>query len=371
MSKIIYVINDLRFVSTHFQEWLNTSLRDGRTVVIHSHAETVPEALQVEGVQISRIEKVRGGLRLSSLWSSAKALHRLSKGAEPTIIHCFGLHGMAMTALSRLRGSRVPTVVSITGFGFLTTVKGALRLPIRLAIQFLAWVLKSSRTIWIVENSHDLTLAGLESERSAGRVIHVVGAGVDVESITPQPLVRTRSLRLILISRMIWSKGVDLAVNALQSARLLGADATLTLVGGADSANPRSYDEGQLARFAEAPGVSWLGFRDDVAELLAAHDVFILPSRGGEGLPKSLLEAAAAGRAAIVTDVPGCADFVENGVTGWVVPSENVGGLAKAIMAACEADLDQMGLKARRKVELQASATVIARRVNDAYKQLG
>ena len=370
MPRIIYVINDVRFVLTHFGEWLATTLREGRSVVIHSHVETVPEALRVPGIEFSRTEEVRGGFHLPRLWRSAKALRQLSETREPTIIHCFGLHGMAMTALSRLRGSQVPVVVSITGFGLLATVRGPMGLPIRLAVRVLAWMLKSPHTMWIAENRHDIAFAGLRSEHLAGRVVLVVGAGVDVDKIPALPIARTQSLRLILISRMIWSKGIDLAVAALQLARSQGIDVTLTLVGDPDAGNPRSYQKSQLLEFAAIPGVIWLGQRDNVPELLASHDVFLLPSRGGEGLPKALLEAAAAGRPALVTDVPGCADFVEDGVTGWIVPEEDPSRLAEAIIAACHADLGQMGRAARRKVETQASAKMVARRVNDIYTRL-
>jgi glycosyltransferase involved in cell wall biosynthesis len=370
MPRIIYVINDVRFVLTHFGEWLATTLREGRSVVIHSHVETVPEALRVPGIEISRTEEVRGGFHLPRLWRSAKALRQLSETREPTIIHCFGLHGMAMTALSRLRGAHVPVVVSITGFGLLATVRGPMGLPIRLAVRVLAWMLKSPQTMWIAENRHDVAFAGLRSEHLAGRVVLVVGAGVDIDKITALPLARTQSLRLILISRMIWSKGIDLAVAALQLARSQGVDVTLTLVGDPDAGNPRSYQKSQLLEFAAIPGVIWLGQRDNIPELLASHDVFLLPSRGGEGLPKALLEAAAAGRPAIVTDVPGCADFVEDGVTGWIVPAEDTSRLAEAMIAACHADLGQMGRAARRKVETQASAKMVARRVNDIYTRL-
>ncbi len=245
-----------------------------------------------------------------------------------------------------------------------------MRLPVRLAFRTLVRLLKSPGTMWIAENRHDVDLAGLRSEYLAGRVVLVVGAGVDVEKIAARPLERSQSLRLILVSRMIWSKGIDLAVAALQLARSQGASVTLTLVGDPDFGNPRSYHESQLLEFAAMPGVTWLGHRTNIPELLASHDVFLLPSRGGEGLPKALLEAAAAGRPAIVTDVPGCADFVEHEVTGWVTPSEDITRLSQAILAACQADLNQMGRAARHKVEVQANAKVIARHVNDIYNRL-
>ncbi|WP_164094413.1 glycosyltransferase, partial [Stenotrophomonas maltophilia] len=68
-------------------------------------------------------------------------------------------------------------------------------------------------------------------------------------------------------------------------------DVSLTLVGAGDPRNPRAYMAAELAGFAATEGVTTLGARDDVARILGEHHAFILPSRGGEGLPKALLEA--------------------------------------------------------------------------------
>jgi glycosyltransferase involved in cell wall biosynthesis len=113
-----------------------------------------------------------------------------------------------------------------------------------------------------------------------------------------------------------------------------------------------------------------LGPRTDIAALLADHHLFILPSRGGEGLPKALLEAAAAGRPALVSDVPGCRDFVVDGETGFIAPPENGGALTAALLHAATADLAAMGLKARQRVGETASVEAVAGTVVGVYRQL-
>lgn len=172
-----------------------------------------------------------------------------------------------------------------------------------------------------------------------------------------------------MVARMIRSKGVDLAVAALGQAHALGIDATLSIAGAPDPGNPRSYDAAELAAFAATPGVRMLGARDDIPALLAAAHLIVLPSRGGEGLPKALLEAAAAGRPAIVTDVPGCRDFVRPGKTGWVVPAGDVEALASAIAEAASADLVAMGGAARAVAEGSAGIAAIAGEVVAIYRR--
>jgi len=86
---------------------------------------------------------------------------------------------------------------------------------------------------------------------------------------------------------------------------------------------------------------------------LAAHHVACLPSRGGEGLPRSLLEAAAAGRACLTTDVPGCRTLVRDGVEGLIVPPGDAAALAAALsrLAADPALVARMGEGAHARIE--------------------
>lgn len=71
---------------------------------------------------------------------------------------------------------------------------------------------------------------------------------------------------------------------------------------------------------------------DDIPAIWWDNHVRIFPSRGGEGVPRSLIEAAACGRPSIVTDVPGCCDFVRHGIDGFVIESESVPAIKNAIM---------------------------------------
>jgi glycosyltransferase involved in cell wall biosynthesis len=82
------------------------------------------------------------------------------------------------------------------------------------------------------------------------------------------------------------------------------------------------------------------------------HHVACLPSRGGEGLPRTLLEAASCGRAVLATDVPGCRDFVRDGVEGLVTPPDDPAALADALarLAAAPDLVARMGEAARARV---------------------
>ncbi len=127
---------------------------------------------------------------------------------------------------------------------------------------------------------------------------------------------------------MVRSKGVDVAVEALRLARAAGAPIELSLYGDPDPENPRAITAEVLRGWSAEPGVAWHGHASDIAAVWREHHVVCVPSRGGEGLPRSLLEGAAAGRAVVTTLTPGCATFTRDGIEGFVVPPDDADALA-------------------------------------------
>jgi len=143
-------------------------------------------------------------------------------------------------------------------------------------------------------------------------------------------LVVGKPLRVVLAARMLWDKGVDEFVNA---ARLLKAEKRklqFVLAGSPDPGNPASIPEKTLLEWQASGLVEWLGHVEDMPAVLAGADIVALPSYR-EGLPKSLIEAAACARPLITTDVPGCREVVTDGVDGLLVPAHDAMSLARAI----------------------------------------
>jgi glycosyltransferase involved in cell wall biosynthesis len=133
-----------------------------------------------------------------------------------------------------------------------------------------------------------------------------------------------------------------------------------------------SIPEEQLMSWQARGVVEWWGFRSDVASVLARAHIAVLPSRGGEGLPKSLLEAAACGLALIAGDVPGCRNIVRDGETGILVPPGDANALADAISRlARDAGLREvMGNNARALVEERYSERILVERMLGLYREL-
>lgn len=369
---VLFVVNEFWFFRSHFLPWARAVKADGFAVAVLAAPDGGAEAMASEGITVIASRSRRGGMLPQGLWAAAGQIQAVLARRRHILIHAFGLHGMAITALARIRGVRAPLAVSVTGLGFLATQGGPRRAAGLMLARGLRTSLDGPATHWLVENIHDGPAIGLGAD-AEGRVTVLTGAGVEPADFPVAAMPAQSPLRLILVARLVRSKGVDLAVAAISEARKRGANVTLTVVGDLDPANPASCTTEELARFSSSPGVTLLGRRSDVAALLADHHLFILPSRGGEGLPRALLEAAAAGRAAIVSAVPGCREFVADGVSGFVVPPDDVQALADAILRAGRMELGRlaaMGQEARLRVERSATLAIITEQVSSVYRSL-
>jgi glycosyltransferase involved in cell wall biosynthesis len=135
---------------------------------------------------------------------------------------------------------------------------------------------------------------------------------------------------VLLATRLLADKGVREFVQAARLLKQQGVSARFCLVGAVDSANPASLDDAELTQWANDGVVELWGQRLDMPEVLSSAHLVVLPSYR-EGLPKVLLEAAACGRAVVTTDVPGCRDAIDPGITGLLVPVRNAAALAEAL----------------------------------------
>jgi glycosyltransferase involved in cell wall biosynthesis len=155
---------------------------------------------------------------------------------------------------------------------------------------------------------------------------------------------------------MLGDKGVHEFMEAARIVHRTHPHVRFLLVGGLDTANPSCVSEAAL-RAAEAAGdVEWLGHRTDIADILADASIYCLASYR-EGLPKSLIEAAAAGLPLITTDTSGCREVVTDGVNGLLVPVADGAAIAAAVIRLLDDEpfRRQLGAAARADAEARFS----------------
>src|SRR4029079_869089 len=188
------------------------------------------------------------------------------------------------------------------------------------------------------------------------------GSGVDLEHFAPAPLPEGPPV-FLFIGRLLRDKGV---VEFVEAARLVAReypDARFRLLGGLDEGNRTGIRQPELNSWLAEGIVEHLGTTDDVRPHIAAATAVVLPSYR-EGLPRSLLEAAAMERPLIASDVPGCRDVVDDGINGFLCSVRDAGSLAEAMRRLLQLPRPQqlaMGKASRRRVQERFSEAAVVR----------
>lgn len=266
----------------------------------------------------------------------------------------------------------VPRVINtFTGLGFLFSEAGSARGLRAAVLPLLRWALHRNAVVTVFQNLEDrdrFLSAGL-LPISQSRVI--AGSGVDVARFAPAPPATGLPVAL-LAARLLWDKGVAEFVDAARRLRAWGVEARYWVAGEADPGNPKSIAVEQLTRWAEEGPVEFLGHRADMPALLRQVHVAVLPSYH-EGVPKFLLEAAAAGLPLVASDIPGCRAVVQPEVNGLLVPPRNPEALAAALARLLrDAGLRQaMGAAARATAVERFDERQIADRYESLYREVG
>ncbi|MDF2688635.1 MAG: glycosyltransferase family 1 protein [Microvirga sp.] len=348
--KLVFVVTEDWFFVSHFLPMARAARELGLEVTVVTRVRAHREAIQATGAKVIPLEAERRSLNPMAAGYAAGQLAAILKDEKADIVHCIALKSILVGGFAASMAGVGRRVYALTGLGFLGARTDMVGRWSQRAVRLLVRGLATSKTRYLFENPDDPKLLGLDP--NASNVTIVGGAGIDPDLLHPAPLPPQPPLRVAVVARMLWSKGIDLAVGAVKSARAQGADIELSLYGAPDPSNPKAIPEETLKSWSAEPGISWHGPTRDIASVWNDHHIACLPSRGGEGLPRTLLEAAACGRAILTTDVPGCRAFVRDGVEGFVVTPDDADALAKALVSlANEPDrVARMGEAARARV---------------------
>lgn len=202
------------------------------------------------------------------------------------------------------------------------------------------------------------------------------GSGVDLERFPATPLLPReagRPFRFLVISRMLWSKGIGEFVEAARRLKVRHADVEFCLLGFLDVRNPDAISRATMDEWVAEGVVSYLGATDKVGDEIAAADCVVLPSFYPEGVPRSLLESAAIGRPIVTTDTVGCREVVEPGVNGFLCRPQDAADLADKlgkILSLTYQQLCEMGQASRHLAEVKFDEQIVIRRYLKAINDI-
>jgi glycosyltransferase involved in cell wall biosynthesis len=202
------------------------------------------------------------------------------------------------------------------------------------------------------------------------RAVLIRGSGVHVPEYRA-PDCATDTPSVLLASRMLWHKGIGAFVEAARKLKEEGVKARFILAGDSDPGNPSSIPAGQLKEWHDEGVIEWIGWQKDMDALLSRVDIACLPSTYREGIPRSLLEAAAFGRPIVTTDIPGCRDLVVDQETGFLVQPGDGHALSDALrkLISDSGLRVRMGANARSRVVDQFSEEHVIRKTLEVYEQ--
>ncbi len=348
--KLVFVVTEDWFFASHFLPMARAARDLGLAVTVVTRVRSHRDIIEAAGAKVIPLEAERRSLNPMAAGYTAGQLAAILKAEKADLVHCIALKGILIGGFAAAMAGVSRRVYALTGSGFLGARTDTVSRLSQRAVRLMVRGLETAKTRYLFENTDDPKLLGLDP--AASRVTILGGAGIDPEALQPGPLPAQPPLKVAVVARMLWSKGVDVAVEAVRAARAKGGAIELSLYGAPDPSNPKAIPEDTLKAWSAEPGITWHGVTQDIAAVWRDHHVACLPSRGGEGLPRTLLEAAACGRGIVTTDVPGCRTLVRDGVEGRLVPSGGTARLAEALLTlSAQPDLvARMGEAARMRV---------------------
>lgn len=361
--RLMFVVNNPAFFMSHRVPVAQAAQRAGYDVHVATMDGPAVADIEALGMTHHAIPMTRSGKHPLQELGTLLALVRLFRRVRPDVVHLVTIKPVLYGGIAA-RLARVPGMVAaISGLGFVflsDTLKMRLVRSVVARLYRIALGHPNSRVIFQNANDRDL-LKSLGAVRD-GQVVMIRGAGVDLDAYRALPEPAAPPVVVTMVARLLRDKGVQEFVQAAGMLRQRGVPVTMQLVGGVDAGNPASATQDEVEAWQREGAVQALGERSDVPELYAASHIAVLPSYR-EGLPKSLIEAAACARAVVTTDVPGCRDAIEPGETGLLVPARDAQALADAIARLAEdATLRQaMGKAGRALAEREFNIEQVAR----------
>ena len=338
------------------------------SVVTRVNDEATQKAIESKGFKVYPLRWQRRSINPFSAVDEILQIRKYYAQIKPDIVHHVALKPIIWGTTAAFL-ARVKHIVNApVGLGYIFTSDDGMARTLRLIIApMLRVAMRHPNVRVIIQNQDDW-----EGLAEAGIIQHdhsvvIRGSGIELDHyhVLPEP---DGPITLGIAARMLHDKGIMPLVAAQQKLRADGMDLRLLLAGTPDAENHASLTDLEMQKISALPGIEVLGHVKDIRTLWERCHIAVLPSRR-EGLPKSLLEAAAVGRPLIATDVPGCREICHNGVNGILVPMDDADALSIAIEILAKNPVlrAQYGAASRQMVESDLSAAAVGQKLVSLY----
>lgn len=372
---VLWVVAEDWFFRLHYQPLAEALVAAGAEVHLAARVGRRGggdvSAIEAAGIQVHPLAKLdRTGLDPRADMGAVAELTALCRRLAPVLVQTVALKPAIYGSIAARRAGVAARCAWLPGLGHVFTDRGVKAWLLRpIVTGLLRWALGDGTTRTMVLNADDRDMVAGLIGTPQDRVVVMPGTGINLDRFTasdepPGPIIAA------FTGRMLTEKGLVELVKAARQVRARGVDLEVWLVGAPDLENPTAIPAATLSDWTRKGDVIWKGPTSDIPEVWRAAHFAVLPSHR-EGLSMSLLEAAACGRPAVTTDVPGCREAIVDGVTGLLVPPRDPAALAEALVdLATDGDRRRrMGLAARERIEDQFDIATVCSRLMSLYDE--
>lgn len=321
---------------------------------VREHGQTIHDA----GLHLVPFEIARTGINpLAEFWTLIRLI-ALCRRERPDILHNVATKPVLYGSIAARIAGTPHVINALAGMGWLVSSGAGVTRWLKPVVRWALGRLLRFGTV-LVQNPDDARLL-VRIDVPEAHIRCIAGSGVDLRLFIARPEPEGTPV-ILLPARLLWDKGVGELVAAARLLRQQRVAARVVLAGRPDSRNPSRVPLDQIHQWVQEGIVEHLGWVNDMPSLLAQSHIVCLPSYYGEGIPKSLIEAAAAGRPIVTTDMPGCREVVQHGDNGLLVPPRDAKALAAALAKLIgDATLrKQMGARGRVRAETEYGLDIV------------
>ena len=372
-KKLLILVNYLSFFLSHRLPIANALLNKGYEVTI-GYGElrgADPKSLEEKGFKVNFVPIQPGGINFFRDLKTLYYIWKFFKKVKPDIVHLVTIKPYLYGGIvSRFIG--IPSLVSaVSGLGTLFVSENLKTKIIRVflyPIYKFAFNHKNQKVI--VQNEDDFKTLVDWGVLKSSKVKLLKGSGVELKNFfnleEPKGIIT-----ISFAGRLLKDKGVFEFISAARIVKERGIQARFFLAGDLDENNPSGINLDDLKKINFDACVEIIGYQNNISNLYERTHIVCLPSYR-EGLPKSLIEAAAAARSIVTTDVPGCRHVVIPNVTGILVPPKDQFKLADALQWLIEhpSERKAMGKAGRKFAEKEFPIEKIIQNHLEIYQDL-
>ena len=369
-QKLLYIFDEADW---HSRIPLAAAARDGGfdvTIGLLSDKDSHSDQEETHGFDIEIISRKHHGFTAFAALEMIGDIRTLIKNQNPDIVHTVTLKYSFLLGLASLFLNIPRSVYTLAGLGYVFRGHGIKPLIMRAALWApLMIVLRNKRAKIIFQNPDDFDLLVSKFYVRKSQSILIRGSGVDLEKFKATPLPDDENPIVLMPTRLVHGKGISVFVEAARMLKSKDINARFQIAGGITRHNPEAITGDEMNDMSADGAVEWLGRVEGMPDLLATATLVVYPSYYGEGIPRVLLEAAAAGRPIITTDNPGCKEAVENGLNGLLVPIKDSRMTAEAIETALSdrTKLETMATESRKLAEDQFDVKAVVAQTVKVY----